>query len=263
MTRQIIFDTETTGLSPKEGHKIIEIGCVELVNRKLTGNNFHYYLNPHRELDPESIKIHGLTREFLSNKPSFQHIVHDFLRYIADAELIAHNASFDVSFLDYELSLLEQNLGKLIKINDCAKVTDTLVMAKQLHPGQRNSLDALCKRYNVDNSERELHGALLDSHLLAKVYLAMTGGQGSFDFFESYDDTKINGRILNKVNYQKVAVTENLNNKELLANYHKKNNDEYLVIKANDAELQEHHNVLQLIKKRSEDGCLWLDLTKE
>jgi DNA polymerase-3 subunit epsilon len=172
LRRQIILDTETTGLEPKAGHRIIEIGCVELVNRRFTGNDFHVYLNPEREIEFEAARVHGLTNEFLKDKPVFADVVTDFVRYIENAELIIHNAAFDVGFLNHELKLLRHG-----KIEACCTVVDTLQMARILHPGQRNSLDALCKRYNIDNSNRQLHGGLLDAQLLADVYLAMTSSQ--------------------------------------------------------------------------------------
>ena len=171
--RQIVLDTETTGLEPSEGHRIIEIGCVEMVNRRLTGNNFHQYLQPDREIDAGAIEVHGITNEFLADKPRFADIVEDFVDYVRGAELVIHNAPFDVGFLDNELRLCElpQKIGEL-----CG-VLDTLTMARKMHPGQKNNLDALCRRYSIDNTHRELHGALLDAEILADVYLAMTGGQ--------------------------------------------------------------------------------------
>jgi len=172
--RQIVLDTETTGLEPEQGHKIIEIGCVEMVERRLTGNNFHQYLQPDREIDAAAIEVHGITNEFLADKPRFQDVAQDFVDYVRGAELIIHNAPFDVGFLDHELDKLP---GDSLKIAELCAVTDTLVLAKKMYPGQRNSLDALCKRYDIDNSHRELHGALLDAEILADVYLMMTGGQ--------------------------------------------------------------------------------------
>lgn len=173
--RQIVLDTETTGLEIAEHHRIIEIACVELIDRKLTNQTFHFYLNPERNIDNEALAIHGLTEDFLKTKPKFIDIAEDFLKFIDGAELIIHNAPFDIGFLDFELErvkLLKQSL----KLRH--KIMDTLLLARQLHAGQRNSLDALCKRYGIDNSHRELHGALLDAHLLTNVYLIMTGGQG-------------------------------------------------------------------------------------
>lgn len=174
--RQVVLDTETTGINPKEGHKIIEIGCVELVNRRLTQNRFHVYLNPDREIDAGAIEVHGITNEFLQDKPRFADIVEDFMTFTAGAELIIHNAPFDVGFLNHELSLLD-NQVRTIESN--STVFDTLAFARKKHPGARNSLDALCKRYGIDNSHRDLHGALLDAEILADVYLIMTGGQAS------------------------------------------------------------------------------------
>ncbi len=174
--RQIVLDTETTGLEPKEGHRIIEIGCVEVIDRRLTRNNFHQYLQPDREIDAGAVEVHGITNEFLHDKPRFAEIAEDFLGYVSGAELIIHNAAFDVGFLDAELAKWR---AEAPRIADLCQVTDTLAMARNLHPGQRNSLDALCKRYAVDNSHRDLHGALLDAEILADVYLAMTGGQVS------------------------------------------------------------------------------------
>jgi len=172
--RQIILDTETTGLEPKEGHRIIEVGCVEMVDRQLTGNNFHQYLQPDREIDVGAMEVHGITNEFLADKPRFGEIAEDLVAYLEGAELIIHNAPFDIGFLDHEL---KQAGAKFKAMNDYCTVIDTLVMARDLFPGQRNSLDALCKRYFINNAHRTLHGALLDSEILGDVYLAMTGGQ--------------------------------------------------------------------------------------
>ncbi|OOZ36270.1 DNA polymerase III subunit epsilon [Solemya velesiana gill symbiont] len=173
--RQIVLDTETTGLEPEQGHRIIEIGCVEMMNRRLTGNNFHQYLQPDREIDEAAVEVHGITNEFLEDKPRFGDVVSDFVEYIRGAELVIHNAPFDVGFINHEL----RELGGWDVVGDICTVVDTLVMAKKMHPGQRNSLDALCKRYDINNSHRELHGALLDAEILADVYLAMTGGQAN------------------------------------------------------------------------------------
>jgi DNA polymerase-3 subunit epsilon len=174
--RQVVLDTETTGLYPKDGHRIIEIGCVELINRRLTNNSFHVYINPNRLIDDGAIEVHGITNEFLEDKPQFEDIVNDYLAFTQGAELIIHNAPFDVGFLNHELSMLKNKKGKL---EDYSTVFDTLPFARKKHPGARASLDALCKRYGIDNSHRELHGALLDAEILAEVYLAMTGGQFS------------------------------------------------------------------------------------
>jgi len=174
--RQIVLDTETTGLEPSQGHRIIEIGCVELINRKLTGNNYHQYLQPDREIDEAAIEVHGITNEFLQDKPRFVDVAEDFVEYIRGAELIIHNAPFDVGFLNHEFALINGK-GDAITIDSLCKITDTLKMARTMHPGQKNNLDALCSRYEVDNTQRTLHGALLDSEILADVYMAMTGGQ--------------------------------------------------------------------------------------
>lgn len=171
--RQIVLDTETTGLDPSQGHRIIEIGCVEIENRRLTGRHFHCYLNPDREIDEGAVQVHGITSAFLADKPRFPQVSEDFLRFVKGAELIIHNAPFDMGFLNSEFALT----GNKVPLESHCSVVDTLVMARKKHPGQRNSLDALCKRYEVDNSQRELHGALLDAEILADVYLLMTGGQ--------------------------------------------------------------------------------------
>jgi DNA polymerase-3 subunit epsilon len=172
--RQIILDTETTGLEPEQGHRIIEIGCVEMMNRRKSGRTFHRYLRPDREIDRGAQQVHGITNEFLLQQPRFPDIVDELVEFIGGAELIIHNAAFDLAFLDAELKRLP---GPLRQVRNFCNVIDTLPLARQMHPGQRNSLDALCKRYGVDNSHRELHGALLDAQILLDVYLAMTGGQ--------------------------------------------------------------------------------------
>ena len=173
--RQIVLDTETTGLNPRTGDRVIEIGCVELFNRTLTGNNFHEYINPERESDEAALAVHGLTTEFLSDKPKFHEIIDELIAYVDGAEVIIHNAPFDLGFLNHEF----QRIGMPPFVDHCSNVIDTLVQAKELHPGKRNSLDALCDRYGISNAHRKLHGALLDSELLADVYLAMTRGQNS------------------------------------------------------------------------------------
>jgi DNA polymerase-3 subunit epsilon len=174
MSRQIVLDTETTGLEPSQGHRIIEIGCVELVDRKLTGRHFHQYINPERQIDEGAQQVHGISLESLADKPVFARVAEDFLDFVAGAELVIHNAPFDIGFLNTELSLLGGDKGT---VEQRCSILDSLVLARQMHPGQRNSLDALCKRYFIDNSQRDLHGALLDAELLAEVYLIMTGGQ--------------------------------------------------------------------------------------
>jgi DNA polymerase III subunit epsilon len=172
--RQVILDTETTGLESKQGHRIIEIGCVEIINRRKTDNSFHQYLNPAREIEDGAFDVHGLSNEFLTDKPLFADIAQDFIDFVRDSEVIIHNAPFDIAFIDAELSRLGKQWGNL---ENYCRIIDTLTMARELHPGQKNSLDALCTRYEVDNSQRELHGALLDAQILLDVYLAMTGGQ--------------------------------------------------------------------------------------
>ena len=180
--RQIVLDTETTGLEASQGHRIIEIGCVELENRRLTGNHYHQYINPQREIDQGAIEVHGITNDFLNDKPLFERVAADFIEFVRGAELIIHNAPFDLGFLDAELKRLPQQPGSML---DLCSVVDTLVMARAKHPGQRNNLDALCQRYDVDNSQRDLHGALLDAEILADVYLAMTGGQTTFQLSDA------------------------------------------------------------------------------
>jgi DNA polymerase-3 subunit epsilon len=172
--RQIVLDTETTGLEPAAGHRIIEIGCVELVNRRPTQNRFHRYVNPEREVDRGALEVHGIENDFLATQPKFADVAREFVEFVKGAELVIHNADFDVEFLNHELRRLPEMPSE---IRDCCGVLDTLALARRMHPGQRNSLDALAKRYNVDNSKRELHGALLDAQILADIYLAMTGGQ--------------------------------------------------------------------------------------
>ncbi len=174
MSRQIVLDTETTGLEPSQGHRVIEIGCVELINRRLTGNNYHQYLQPDREIDEGALQVHGISNEFLKDKPRFADVVEDLMSYLKGAELVIHNAPFDVGFLNHELKLDGNDHGV---IADHCTVTDTLLMARKMHPGQKNNLDALCKRYDVNNTQRDLHGALLDAEILSEVYLRMTGGQ--------------------------------------------------------------------------------------
>jgi DNA polymerase-3 subunit epsilon len=174
MSRQIVLDTETTGLSPDQGHRVIEVGCVEMINRRLTGNNYHQYIQPDRESDEGALQVHGITTEFLKDKPRFKDVIEDLLEYLEGAELIIHNAPFDVGFLNHEFSLAGEQYGG---VSSHCKVIDTLVMARKMRPGQKNNLDALCKHFEVNNAHRELHGALLDAEILSEVYLRMTGGQ--------------------------------------------------------------------------------------
>ena len=229
--RQIVLDTETTGLSPKDGHRIIEIGCVELVNRRLTGNHFQVYINPHRLIDEEAIEVHGITNEFLEDKPVFAEIVKDFVEFTQGAELIIHNAPFDVGFLNHEYTLLPY---KMAKLEEYSTIFDTLTFARKKHPAQRNTLDALCKRYGIDNSHRELHGALLDSEILADVYLLMTGGQ-----FSLLDDD--NG------SNQKTQKIQRLSSDRARLK----------VVAANADEINAHQQRLAAINKASGDLCSW------
>lgn len=185
--REIVLDTETTGLEVSQGHRIIEIGCVELVNRKLTGNHYHQYINPQREIDQGAIEVHGITGQFLADKPTFDAVAQEFVQFVSGARLVIHNAPFDLGFLNAELKALATPVAPL---ESTCSILDTLVMARAKHPGQRNSLDALCTRYEVDNSQRDLHGALLDAEILADVYLLMTGGQTALQLTESQDDSQ-------------------------------------------------------------------------
>ncbi len=232
-TRQIMLDTETTGINPQDGHRIIEIGCVEMIQRRLTGKTFHVYLNPGRDIDPGAIAIHGISNEFLHDKPLFKDIAEDFLRFVKDAELIIHNAPFDVGFLDHELALLAEPL----RMADVCDVFDTLAFARKKHPGQRNSLDALCKRYNVDNSPRDLHGALLDAQILANVYLLMTGGQFSLLDEHSASPSKTTAERGKPQAKQRPALK---------------------IIQCNGEQLTEHEQRLQAIAKEA-GRCLWLE----
>jgi DNA polymerase-3 subunit epsilon len=231
--RQVVLDTETTGINPKEGHKIIEIGCVELINRRLTQNRFHVYLNPDREIDAGAIEVHGITNQFLQDKPRFADVVEDFLTYTKDAELIIHNAPFDVGFLNHELGLLNRET-RTIESN--STVFDTLTYARKKHPGARNSLDALCKRYGIDNSHRDLHGALLDAEILAEVYLIMTGGQSSL--LEDTEATSETGPA---------AIVRLSANRPRLR-----------VVQCSEEELSAHQQRLQKIAKAAGGNCLWL-----
>jgi len=188
--RQIVLDTETTGLSTAQGHRVIEIGCIELVNRRITGREYHRFLDPERDIDEGAERVHGISRADLQGQPRFADIADELLEFLKDSELVIHNAEFDVGFLDYELQLIKHPRPA---ITDHALVLDTLSLARELHPGQRNSLDALCKRYDVDASRRDVHGALIDAELLARVYLAMTGGQAALSLDEESDDQSNGG----------------------------------------------------------------------
>lgn len=232
--RQIILDTETTGLDPAQGHRIIELGCVELVNRKHTGRHLHIYLNPQREVDAGALEIHGITNEFLADKPLFESVVDTFLDFVKDAELIIHNAPFDIGFLNHELALL--NRGYKTMTEYCS-VLDTLALARKKHPGQKNNLDALCKRYEVDNSQRELHGALKDAEILADVYLMMTGGQSSLVLGYEHGGEATIAQQVQKLSADRPPLR---------------------VILASEEEMAAHLRRLQQIQKSSGDKCVWL-----
>jgi len=190
--RSVVLDTETTGMPVTDGHRIIEIGCVELIGRRLTGRHFHVYLQPDREIDEGAIAVHGITNEFLQDKPRFKEVAEEFFEFIKDAQLIIHNAAFDVGFINNEFALLGQQ--ERADLSEHCSILDTLLMARERHPGQRNNLDALCKRYGVDNSGRDLHGALLDAEILADVYLTMTGGQTNLSLAGDGSEGDSNGR---------------------------------------------------------------------
>lgn len=230
--RQFALDTETTGLEVERGHRLIELALVEMVDRRLTGRELRWYLNPDRDSDPGALAVHGLTREFLADKPRFADIAQAFLDVIRDSELVIHNAGFDVPFIEAELARCGQNL----RLADSARIIDSLLLARELHPGQRNSLDALCKRYDVDNSGRTLHGALLDAQLLAEAYLAMTSGQISLDFGSAQNDSEpqLLGRAVDLGRLR--------------------------TLRANPEELKSHAQRLQVLDKLSRGRCLWLQL---
>ncbi len=236
--RQIVLDTETTGLEPEQGHRIIEIGCVELMNRRPTGRHFHKYVNPEREIEEGALAVHGISRSDLEGKPRFAQIAEELLAFISGTELIIHNAAFDVAFLDSEFARLE---GEQRRIAALCQVLDTLALARSMHPGQRNNLDALCKRYNIDNSRRELHGALLDARILADVYLAMTGGQGALALAESGSSrsTDSSGSV-------RALIRPSI---------------PLVVVSPNEAEMQAHEAMLAIIGKASGGKCLWSEST--
>lgn len=231
--RLVVLDTETTGLNPQEGHRIIEIGCVELINRRLTGKRFHAYINPERIIDSGAIEVHGITNQFLEDKPVFSGVAEDFIAFIQDAELVIHNAPFDVGFINYEFSRLNNQTGT---VAEYSKVFDTLAYARKKHPGQRNSLDALCKRYGIDNSHRDLHGALLDAEILADVFLLMTGGQSSlWDEGQGGSEDVAATKALSYVQTDRLALT---------------------IVRCTDEELSAHQQRLEAIEKAS-GACLW------
>jgi DNA polymerase III subunit epsilon len=230
--RQIVLDTETTGLEPELDHRVIEVGCVELVNRRLTGRTFHRYLNPERDIDDGALAVHGISRSELDGQPRFADVAEELMAFLTGAELVIHNAAFDVSFLDAELARLP---GERRQVGGLCQILDTLSLARELHPGQRNTLDALCKRYDVDNSARELHGALLDARILAEVYLAMTGGQGALALSESGAPAHVASGVRAPLRIV-VPLT---------------------VLAANVAELEAHEVMLAVIAKASGGRCLW------
>lgn len=235
-TRQIVLDTETTGLEIEHGHRVIEIGAVEIINRRPTGNIYHQYVCPEREVERGALKVHGITSQFLSTQPLFRDIVDEFLRFIDGAELVIHNAEFDVGFLDYELALIDAPRRNL---SDYCRIVDTLALAKRLHPGQRNSLDALCRRYEVNASERDLHGALLDARLLCDTYLAMTGGQALLLLGDDAGGDDAAAAPPQRIDRHGLNLT---------------------VIRSSDAERQAHAARLARIDKASGGNCVWLAL---
>jgi DNA polymerase III subunit epsilon len=230
--RQIVLDTETTGLEVEQQHRIIEIGCVELFNRRITGRSFHRYLNPEREIDWGAEQVHGLTQEQLAKEPTFLQVHGELLDFIRDAELIIHNAPFDVAFLNAEL----ERIASALRVTDLCRVLDTLILARQMHPGQRNSLDALCKRYSVDNSQREYHGALLDARILAEVYLAMTGGQGSLILSAESDTVRSGARQVSATRFSELPL---------------------VVVHASEDETAAHEHILALLDKASAGKTVW------
>jgi DNA polymerase III subunit epsilon len=234
--RQVVLDTETTGLEVEQDHRVIEIGCVELFNRRLTGRSFHRYLNPERDIDEGALEVHGLSREKLAKEPRFAEIHAEFLEFVRDAELIIHNAAFDVAFLDAELARVGETTST---IGSMCRVLDSLSLARQMHPGQRNSLDALCKRYSVDNSHRDYHGALLDARLLADVYLAMTGGQVTFVLGADADPVRIRERTDASRSLDGLRV---------------------VVIRASEEEMGAHEHVLAVLDKASAGKTVWRTL---
>ena len=238
MNRQIILDTETTGLDFKTGHRVIEIGCIEIVNRKFTGNEYHTYINPERESDEGALRVHGLTTEFLSDKPRFSEIYKEFIDFIKDSELLIHNAEFDIGFLDNEIRLVSKDLNPIDE--EVFKITDTLQIAREKHPGQRNSLDALVNRYEINGYDRELHGALLDSKILGDVYLSMTGGQSDLDFTTSENNKQSEEVVQDKPSERKKLKIINVSAQE------KERNIEYL------DKMKEENNIEPIWNKKHE-----------
>jgi DNA polymerase-3 subunit epsilon len=237
VSRQIILDTETTGLEVTQGHRIIEIGCVELVNRRLTGRHFHQYINPDREVDAGAFEVHGISNAFLADKPRFHQIADAFLEFVDGADIIIHNAAFDLGFLNAELKLIGR--VECTPLERVHHVIDTLQLARSRHPGQKNNLDALCKRYGVDNSQRDLHGALLDAEILADVYLAMTGGQTALSL--GTQDTADSGSGSRTTGIRRLPA----------------NRAPLRVVRASEAELAAHEETLQQLAKASGGNCIW------
>ncbi len=248
--RQIVLDTETTGLEPTEGHRIIEIGCVDVVNRRFTGNTYHQYVKPDREIDAAATEVHGITNEFLADKPTFADVAKDFLEFVGGAELIIHNAAFDVGFINYELTRMAEE-GKAadgalssLRVDQLCTITDSLALARSLHPGQKNDLDSLCRRYGVDNSQRTFHGALLDAEILADVYLAMTGGQAVlFDDGRNPVTAAAAAAAIVEQELRRISAGAPL-----------------VVISASPEELAAHQAWLEEIEKKSGGRCVWKKL---
>ena len=234
--RQIVLDTETTGLEPRQGHRIIEIGCVEVIDRKLTGNHYHQYIRPDRDIDEAAVEVHGITADFLADKPLFKEIEKEFVEFVSGAELVIHNAPFDVGFIDAEFEKLSP---KRKSIRTICSILDTLVMAREKHPGQKNSLDALCKRYDVDNSQRDLHGALLDAEILADVYLMMTGWQTALSCGSSQSGEQGSVSDIRRIDSHRAALK---------------------ILLATDEEIALHEEKLNAVEKASGGQSLWRQL---
>jgi DNA polymerase-3 subunit epsilon len=234
--RQVILDTETTGISPSDGHRIIEIGCLEVENRRLTGRSFHCYLQPDREIEAEAIAVHGITNEFLVGKPRFADIADEFMAFMTGAELIIHNAPFDIGFINHEFKLLNNNFSTVLEV---CSVLDTLVLARQKHPAQKNNLNALARRYFVDHRERTYHGALLDAEILADVYLAMTGGQVGLSLHDDSDNAGVSQETIRRLEPSRPLLK---------------------VIQATEDELLAHEDRLKVIDSASQGACIWREL---
>ncbi len=234
--RQIVLDTETTGLESQEGHRILELGCVEVVDRRLTRTHLHHYINPERDIDEGALEVHGITLDFLKDKPRFHEIWPEFLEFVRGAELIIHNAPFDVAFINAEMRRIDPGLGD---ITDYCEVTDSLAIARNKHPGQKNSLDALCKRYSVDNTQRTLHGALLDAEILADVFLLMTGGQVTLGLDDFETKSATGSSTIRRLSADRPPLK---------------------VVRASDQELADHVTKLETLDRIADEGCLWSQL---